>query len=607
MRSSGDDTRDATLKATSELITLSKSAPVGPFALIGRARSDLDRLKTVLESYGYYQSQVTITIDGLQLSDPTLGDELSARAKGSEAHVSISFDLGPLYHLRHIDIEGEIPKGAQGALRLQTGAPAVASEVLAGGDRLQTALGDQGYAFAKVDPPVAYEDPDNRVLDIMFRVETGPKVQIGPIRIRGLQHMKEEYVRRRLLVHSGEDYGASKIERARRDLLGMGVFSAVSVQLGTQAESGNDGVPITFRVRERPRRAAGVSAAYSSDLGGSAGFNWTNRNVSGKADQLSLSATAINLGGGTATNGVGYEATARYLVPDWKIRDQSIQASLGALKQYLQAYNQTAFTAGVTVNRKLSEIWTVNAGVTGTEERIDQECVTRDYTLLALPLGGLFNTTGLESPLADPTRGVRASLSIAPTLSVRSSASLNEGCTASALPVATSAPPDAVFVITQLIVAYYLDLNSFHLSPNPDRSILALRGLTGVAVGASEFSLPPDQRFYAGGSGTIRGFRYQSVGPQFPDGNPKGGTTIAVGSIEYRQRIGTSFGMAAFVDGGQVSDTLNVTSGSLRFGGGGGIRYYTPIGPIRVDIAAPLGRKAGDDAFEIYIGLGQAF
>jgi len=131
--------------------------------------------------------------------------------------------------------------------------------------------------------------------------------------------------------------------------------------------------------------------------------------------------------------------------------------------------------------------------------------------------------------------------------------------------------------------------------------------LGGFAGGASEFSLPPDQRFYAGGSGTIRGYRYQSIGPEFADGNPRGGTAIGAGSVEYRQRVGTSLGFAVFVDAGQVSDNLNALSGSLRFGGGAGLRYYTPIGPIRVDLAAPIGRRAGDDKFEIYIGLGQAF
>ncbi len=606
MASTGNGTMDDALKATSDLLTLRKSAPVGPVALIGRARGEVDRLKTVLESYGYYQSQVTITIDGMALDDPMLGEELTARSKDDDARVKITFNTGPLYHLGQITIDGDIPKQLQGALGLQTGAPAVASEVLAGGDRLQTAIGDQGYAFAKVDPPVAYEDPDRRVLNVTFHVVTGPSVKIGEIRIRGLRHVHEDYVRRRLLVHTGEDYGATKIERARKDLLAAGVFSSVSVQLGTEAES-KAGVPVTFRVRERPQHAAGVNAAYSSDLGGSTGFNWTNRDVSGKADQLTLSATAINLGGGTSTTGIGYDTSAKYLIPDWKLRDQSLQVAVGALKQQLQAYDQNALTTGVTVSRKLSKIWSASAGVTAEEERIDQECVTRYYTLLAMPLSALMNTTGLDSPLEDPTQGVRASANVTPTLSVRSSSSLDPGCPTTALPQATTSSPNAVFLITQVSVSYYLDLNSLGLSSAPKRSVLALRALVGLAGGASEFSLPPDQRFYAGGSGTIRGYRYQSVGPEFADGNPTGGTAIGAGSVEYRRRIGTNFGMAVFVDAGQVSDNLDALSGSLRFGGGAGVRYYTPIGPIRLDLAAPLGRRAGDDSFEVYIGLGQAF
>ena len=90
---------------------------MGPFALIGRARGDLDRLKTVLESYGFYQSYVGITIDGLPLDDPDLGEELTQKP-GNDAKVKITFSLGPLYHLRKIEIDGEIPEGAREALQL---------------------------------------------------------------------------------------------------------------------------------------------------------------------------------------------------------------------------------------------------------------------------------------------------------------------------------------------------------------------------------------------------------------------------------------------------------------------------------------------------------
>jgi translocation and assembly module TamA len=137
--------------------------------------------------------------------------------------------------------------------------------------------------------------------------------------------------------------------------------------------------------------------------------------------------------------------------------------------------------------------------------------------------------------------------------------------------------------------------------------VLAFRGLVGSVQGASQFELPPDQRFYGGGSGTIRGFKYQSVGPLFPDLKPMGGTAIDAGTIEYRQRFFENFGAAVFVDGGQVSAGNMPFSGTVRIGTGFGLRYYTPVGPVRLDIALPVNRPPGGDKFEFYIGLGQAF
>jgi len=636
MASTGDSDMNATLKATSDLITLRTTAPVGPFGLIGRARSDLGRLKTVLESYGYYQSYVEIRIDGLPIDDPTLGDELTKKAKGDEAHVKITFSLGPLYHVRKVEIDGDIPQQLKNAFELKTGAPAVAETVLAAGDRLQTALEDEGYAFAKVDPPVAQEVPAEQVLDVSFHAATGPKVQIGPIQFRGLKRMRENFVRRRLLLHQGELYGASKVERARKDLLALGVFTSVTVQLGTAADSAGQ-VPITFRVRERALHAVSVNGAYSTDLGGSAGVTWTHRDLTGKADQLSFGASVIDLGG-TGSTGVGYDLNTKYLLPEWGHRDQTLQLAAQILNQSLQAYTQKALILGATVTRKISNIWSVNVGLTGTVEKIGQEgdttiecpttgCNLTDqqfqigtpictpvgctqqifttdplytrYELLALPISVLYNTTGLDSPIEDPTHGIRASLSEAPTLSFGNGT--------------------AKFFITQASLSWYLDLHEIKLTGDPGRSIMAFRALGGLAQGAGQFSLPPDQRFYAGGSGTIRGYRYQSVGPIFHNGDPEGGTAINAGSVEYRQRIGKSLGFAVFVDGGQVSHDVNPLDASIRFGAGAGARYYTPIGPIRLDFALPIHRRKAiqptattpgqlaDDAFEIYIGLGQAF
>ena len=610
----GNGALDSTLKTTSQLAALRKSAPVDPFGLIARARGDIDRLRTVLEGFGYYQGSVSITINGLVLDDPKLGDILSALPKENDAVCRVSFNLGPLYHLGNIQIDGSVPDSARGSLGLASGAPAIATDVLAGGARLLTALENQGYAFAKVDPPVAGEDPRKHALNVTFHVVTGPHVQIGEIQFEGLKRVHERLVRRRLLLHTGEPYSALAVERARKDLLTLGVFASVNVRLADSPD-GEGRVPVTFQMEERPRHAVSLSGAYSSDLGGSAGVTWSDRNVRGNAEQLNLSATVINLGG-TATTGVGYDTSAKYVLPEFAHRDQSLQFAVGAIKQALQAYEQKAVTSGVTLSRKLSSVWTGTVGISAVRETITQEGIAQDYTLFALPLGVLYDSTDLPSPLSDATHGVRASLTLAPT---RSHGHL-----------------DTTFYITQFSIADYLDLHRLFRTER-GRSVLAVRALLASALGATVSvetidgvqvrvpDLPPDQRFYAGGSGTVRGYRYQSVGPEFPDGNPVGGTALSAINVEFRQRFGRSFGAALFADAGAVGERLSPLSGLIHggrcssgapsqsttncwaVGVGAGLRYYTPIGALRLDLAVPTYRRPNDDRFGVYIGLGQAF
>jgi translocation and assembly module TamA len=599
--STGNSDLDSTLKASSDLQALRSSAPVSPFGLIARARSDVDRLTTTAESFGYYQCHIVIRINGIQLNDPRLADALAALGKGQTAQVAVSLTLGPVYTLRRIDIEGEVPAGlnTRDILALHTGQPALAAAVLAAGSRLLSALQEQGYAFAKVDPPVAYEAAEAPVLDLSFHVESGAQVNIGEIHIEGLQRIHESLLRKRLLLHTGDRFRPSAIDRARKDLLALNVFGQVSVQVGTEADAGG-GVPITFKIRERLRHAVSVNAAFSSDLGGSGGATWTDRNLFGDAEQLSVAATVINLGGSDAT-GSGYDTSVKYLIPEFGHRDQTLQLAVTALKQSLLTYDQTSRTASVTLSRKISSVWSVSAGFSTTDDHIVQGDVDHNYTLLASPFNVAYDSTDLASPLDDPRHGYRASLSLTPTLSI--------------------GHPSSTFLIAQVKAAKYFDLD-WLLKEDPGRTVLALRALAGQALGAGEFSLPPDQRFYGGGSGTIRGYAYQAVGPLFTPENttdtkvfgyPIGGTAITAGSVEVRQRFGAIWGAAAFIDAGQASAKLQFLPDELRVGFGMGLRLYTPIGPVRADVAIPTQRHASnvstydDGAFQVYIGLGQAF
>lgn len=567
---------DTAAHDSSTLISLHDTAPVGPFALVARARDDLGRFIAAMNSFGYYDGKVAITIGGRPLDDPTLADWLDQRQGADPVPVVIKLTPGPQYHLRTITLQGDVPAAARAKLGIASGDPAQAANVLAAHDRLLNALLDTGHALATVSQPEAFLRPADKVLDITMRVDAGPQVDLGPIKVDGLVRVNESYVRRRLLLHSGQQYDPQAIEKARQDLAAQGVFS--SVRISTAPKLSADGtIPVDVAVVERPRHVVNLGAAFSTDLGGSVNASWTDRNVFGNAEQLTLSAAVTQLGGSVAKQ-PGFNVAATLAFPDWLVRDQTLTLNTTAVKEYLTAYDRTAYIASATVTRKLNAFLTVGGGLSAEQARIRQEGTTHDYTLAQVPLTVTYDNTG---SLFDPTHGYKASAIVTPTYSI--------------------ARPSAAFLIAQVSGSTYFDLGA------PGRSVLAIRGLIGSVSGATTFEIPPDQRFYGGGTATVRGYKYQSIGPKFADNKPVGGTSIDAGSVEFRQRFGESYGAVVFVDAGQVGSSSSPFGGALKVGAGIGARYYTPIGPIRLDVAVPLNKGRKDEIAEAYIGIGQAF
>jgi len=573
----GNAELDQVITDASTLISLGEESPVGSFALVARARGDVERFMTALHSLGYYQGKVTVRIADRTLDDPGLYDVIDYSPAQPPVTVKVSVEPGPQFHFRHIEIQGNVPKQAQDWLALKPNAPALATEALAARERLLDALRNAGYALAKVDEPIATLATDAKALDLSYNVTTGPRVVLGEISVKGLDKVKEKFVRRRLLISSGEQFDPAAIEKARLDLNSTGVFSAVRAKVAHKADA-QGRLPITFIVTERKRHATSLGAAYSTDLGGSISATWQHRNLAGNAEQLNLSGGVTQLGG-NSTTGIGYNLLAAFIKPDFLSRDQSLHASLGALKQSLIAYDQTAIMGEVSLSRKLSRHWRGSLGLGLEQARITQAGVTRDYTLVSLPTTAKYDST---NNLLDPTRGNLLSVSFTPMKSL----------------AGTQTDP---FVVMQVSGSTYFDLGK------SGRSVLALRGLVGDIEGADVFSLPPDERFYAGGSATVRGYKYQSIGPQFADGTPQGGTAIMAGTVEFRQRILDDYGAVLFADAGKVSTSEPFLAGAWRLGAGVGVRYYTAFGPLRVDVALPLSNQPNGGSFELYVGLGQAF
>ena len=160
------------------------------------------------------------------------------------------------------------------------------------------------------------------MLDVEFQPDTGPKADIGPISLSGLKDMNESFVRRRLLLHQGEQFSPQAIETARQDLSSIGVFSVVRADPAAGARPQR-----AIADHLRPDRAAvacgGRGVAYSTDLGVNFTTGWHDRNLFGNAEQLNLTA-AVQLGGNAVTK-PGYQVGAQFLKPDFLARDQTLE------------------------------------------------------------------------------------------------------------------------------------------------------------------------------------------------------------------------------------------------------------------------------------------
>ncbi|MFC0501118.1 autotransporter assembly complex protein TamA [Asaia krungthepensis] len=635
--------------AASTLVTLQKTRNVDPYALAGRIRGDYDRVQTALESRGFYAGHAVITVhlpDGRTIDgrNPALPDRLAAFHGSRKLRIVIEAVTGPEFHLGKItlvrgalndgqphdesatgDGGGKAPSGQKGpgepsgktgqtasaansskeampvsltpsqlkAFALQSGQRAVASDVLVAQSSLLHALLEEGHAEASVGTPVAYLRPATHTLDLEFAVGVGPVVDIGPIAFSGQKRTSEKFLRRRLLIHDGQLYQPSKIEEARQDLASVGIFSSVGVHdspplvalakgAGTQGVS--QAMPLRFSLEESKRHTVSAQLGYSTDLGGRLGASWTHHNLFGAAERLRLTALVTGLGG-SAQQGLGYDVYADFLKPDFMRRNQNLSLRVEGIRQLLYSYHQTALLVRGGLIRKLSKFWNVSGSVLAEQENIKQFGVSTDYLIVQLPLGATYDSTELSNPIDPATHGVRVNLNVTP------SESLENG--------------SAFFTIMSAGASTYFDLHHLGISA-AGRSVIAVRGIVGSVQGASTYQIPPDQRLYAGGPATVRGFRYQGVGPQ----NGKygiGGTSLDAGSVEFRQRILKSFGAAAFVDAGQVGVGSRPFQGTLRVGYGAGIRYYTPIGPVRLDVALPANRPPHGDKWELYIGLGETF
>jgi translocation and assembly module TamA len=563
---------------------LDKDRPLSGDALglLQGAQAARSRVITALRSRGYYDSKVTATFAGQPIDEPAALDAIGARPEEEKISFTFTVETGPRYRvtqlaIRPADAEASVPIDMS-KLPLTTGKPADATEIIATEEDILKQLRARGYALASVKDREVIVDHLTHEASVTYFVAAGPTAKMGPVRFTGTEKIDTAFLERRVPYKEGEPYTPAKVDALRDRMTSLGVFSSVRLKPATALDA-NGELPIEVELRDRLPRSFGFGLAYETQLGFSVNGFWLHRNLFGEAESLRLSAEVNHIGQGTFPADLGYGLKADFRKPDWWLPGQDGLATAQALREVLDAYTRKAVVLTVGVDREFSSHLRVRAGVTGEQSEITTFAGIGYFTLLGVPVSATLNET---DSVADPTRGYRASLAATPYYDFRNS---------------------NFFSILRATASTYLDVSG------NGRSVFAGRASFGTIPGGDTALIPADKLLYAGGGGSVRGFAYQMAGPRDPFNNPLGGASVIEASVEFRQRIGESFGVVAFVDAGsaylQTLPDFSVLT--PRVGTGLGVRYYTGFGPARLDVGVPLNRRTGDPPFGIYVSLGQAF
>ncbi len=546
-----------------------------------RTRTQLQRVTLALRSKGYYAAGVTATVAGKPVDDPATLDALEALPGEQKLTAAFQVETGPLFHMDKIDIQGASDIERK-KLRLAPGDAAEAAQILGAEDDVLVQLRKRGHALAAAGRREVVVDHATRKVDVTYVFNAGPKAKMGPVTFNGSESMDMVFLQRRVPFKEGDPYDPDKLKKLRDRVGALGVFSAVRVKAAPELTPDGE-LPIAVDLKDRPPRTIGFGAAYETSRGFAVNAYWMHRNLFGQAESVKLAAELNNIArngvNGASLGDTGFSVSAAFLKPDWWVAGQDATARVELLREFLDSYRRRAFVVQGGLDRRISQEWRVTGGVTVEYSRIERLGVTRDYKLFGLPLSAMLDFTDNE---LEPTKGWRL--------------------VAKATPFIDAGAVSKPFTILRLTGSAYLDLLG------EGRTVLAARASVGSIPGGDTNTLPADKLFYAGGGGSVRGFRYQSAGPRDQFLNPLGGASVIEGSIELRQRIGESFGVVAFIDvGSAYAGKTPDFSIAPRIGAGLGIRYYTDFGPIRADVALPINKRDGDDRFGIYISLGQAF
>ena len=459
------------------------------------------------------------------------------------------------------------------AITLSPGQIAIPAEVIDMERVLLNELHDRGYAFARARDRTVIGDREEGTLEVIYNIVSGPRVVFGAVKYPDDIKTKVTYLRRLEAFEEGDVYDPAELALFGARLDETRLYRLANAQLdeepsGTTPE-GDAIYDVIVSLAERKQNTIAIGTSLSTDKGFGLTSEFTRRNLTRRGDLLIATVNLAEL--------------EQYLDLQWRRPNEfgygkGLVLSSRIGNEETDGFDRQAFSVGAGYEVVKSPSWSYGYGVTAALVHEKDDFGERDLQLLGLYASALLDRA---DGVLNPTKGWRLDGRIEPNISFGGEQS-------------------------QFIRAE-TQLRGYYPFGADRKLVMAGRLKVGTVWGADIDALPSNKRFFSGGGGSVRGYAYQAIGPRSSDNDPLGGRGLLEGAVEARYQVRPKLGVVAFVDGGSVSTSETPGFDDLRLGAGLGVRYDTPAGPLRLDVATPLDPTDNDDSVQVYISLGQAF
>jgi translocation and assembly module TamA len=510
-------------------------------ALLRFSRGAEEQARKAAQALGYYQPQIDSEV-----------------TTGKAPRLILTIDPGEPVHLRNVTIRIEGPAASLKGFRVPDNAGLKPGAVLNHGryeDAKRTILNQAsryGFFSGRFVSQTLRVDPQAGVADIELIYDSGPRYALGPVSFEGDTPFDEDLLRRMVPFKAGAPYDSELIAELNQALQSSGYFEGVRVDAAPTAATDNV-IPVAVKLDTRKPRTMGLGLGFSTDVGPRAKANWTRHWVNPQGHsygwEAEVSAPRQNVG-------------LWYDVPlDPPLTDKLRYAG-GYQYEELAGTDTLSklLTVGPEWHSKLPSGW---QRVVSLKWQREEYRLGDDSGLSTLLMPGVSYSYLRSDNRIDPHNGYR-------------------------LQFDTKVAKEGLGSDNNLLYGTAMVKG---LTTVFDKHRFLARAQVGGSATNGYKSIPPSLRFFAGGDQSVRGYDYQSLSPENSEGDRIGGRYMVAGSLEYQYSVAEKWRVATFVDQGNSFNSLDLPS--LKTGVGIGVRWVSPVGPIRLDLAHALDDEGG--------------